>query len=42
MAAEALYNLTAHDEGQRQVAGLGYTRDQLIALYNWFYVRSQY
>jgi hypothetical protein len=28
-AARALYNPTCHDAGWRQVAGLGYTQDQL-------------
>jgi hypothetical protein len=31
-AGRALCNLTFHDEGQRQVAGLGYTQDQLEGL----------
>jgi hypothetical protein len=31
-AAGALYKLMLHDAGRRQVAGLGYTQDQLNAL----------
>jgi hypothetical protein len=31
-AAQALFNLTFHDAGERQAEGLGYTRERLMDL----------